>query len=208
MSVPFHRLPLVYFGPGRARTRVPLPSPGVPLLHPLPPCLAARFFLHGSLGLERRKSSASLLLLLLSSYPLSPRLLFPSAFPSSPSLTFLPTRFFHYSTPVRPFTPSLSLSLSLPPSASRPTVFLRSRQPSYLFSLRRNVIGISPPHSLPVNPFLLRMTSLLLFFFFFFSFLDDNYFFIFIFIRIDKYRIELRPKSNSIENLFSRFPKI
>ena len=143
-----------------------------------------------------------------SSYPLSPRLLFPSAFPSSPSLTFLPTRFFHYSTPVRPFTPSLSLSLSLPPSASRPTVFLRSRQPSYLFSLRRNVIGISLPHSLPVNPFLLRMTSLLLFFFFFFSFLDDNYFFIFIFIRIDKYRIELRPKSNSIENLFSRFPKI
>lgn len=38
-----------------ARARVFLSSlPGVLLLHPLPPCRAARFFLHGSLGLEKQ----------------------------------------------------------------------------------------------------------------------------------------------------------
>lgn len=99
-------------------------------------------------------------------HPLSPPPLFLSICVPIVAVVDLPPHPFlsllHPRATVHPFALSRSLSLSLSLSASRPTVFLRSRQPSYLFSLRRNVIGISP-HSLPLDPFLLRMTGLLFF---------------------------------------------
>lgn len=135
-------------------------------------------------------------------YPLSPRV--PICVPIVAVVDLPPHPFLsllHPRATVHPFALSLSLS---PPPASRPTVFLRSRQPSYLFSLRRNVIGISPPLftgqslSSPYDqppPFFFSSSSLS-------SQLDDNYFFI-IFIRSSNRNTscEFDPP---VENLFSR----
>lgn len=118
---PVPLLPLVYFGRARARARVFLPSPGAFFYTPSLHLFLRRFFLSFlgrwirlSVWDRERKRAGSLLYSCAWScilYPLdgsAAPFVVPIVARRRPSIpTPRPTRFFHYSTPVRTFTPSL-----------------------------------------------------------------------------------------------------